>query len=95
MTQPPVIKDAYSNQRENRESVIGLGESSLYGADFVYRMRMPRMQMSLGTYLSGIKGESRVNFYYADGLTGVDDSGTSAFVQEVKTGIGSLSMGIV
>ena len=93
MTQPPVIKDAYSNLRENHDPVIGLGESSLYGADFVYRMRMPRIQMSLGTYLSAIKGESRVNFYYADGLIGLDDSGTSAFVQEVRTGTGSLSMG--
>ena len=93
LTQPPVIKDAYSNLRENHQPVIGLGESSLYGADFIYRMRMPRIQMSLGTYLSAVNGESRVNFYYADGLIGLEDSGTSAFVQEVKTGIGSLSIG--
>jgi hypothetical protein len=49
--------------------------------------------MSLGAYLSEIKGASHVNFYYADGLTGLDDTGTSAFVQEVKTGIGTLSLG--
>ncbi len=90
---PPFIKDAYSNLRENHEPVIGLKESSLYGAEFVYRLRMPRVQMSLGTYLSEIKGASSVTFYYADGLTGLDDSGTSAFVQEVKTGIGSRSLG--
>jgi hypothetical protein len=56
-------------------------------------MRMPRIQMSLGAYLSEITRASSVTFYYADGLTGLEDSGTSAFVQEVKTGIGSRSLG--
>lgn len=90
---PPVIKDAFSNLRENHDPVIGLKEINSFGAEFVYRMRMPRIQMSFGTYLSDIKDASSVTFYYGDGLTGLDDSGTSAFVQEVKTGIGSRSLG--
>lgn len=90
---PPVIKDAYSNLRENHEPVIGLTATGSFGAEFIYRMRMPRIQMSLGAYLSEITRASSVTFYYADGLTGLEDSGTSAFVQEVKTGIGSRSLG--
>jgi len=90
---PPVIKDAYSNLRENHEPVIGLKAISSFGTELIYRMRMPRIQMSLGFYLSEITRASSVTFYYADGLTGLEDSGTSAFVQEVKTGMGSRSLG--
>lgn len=90
---PPAIKDAYSNLRENNQPVIGLKTTSSLGAEFIYRMRMPRIQMSLVAYLSEINRASSVNFYYADGLTGLEESGTSAFVQEVKTGIASRSLG--
>ena len=93
LQEPPAIRDSYSNIRENHEPVLGLGVNTSAGIEMNYQMRLPRMRARLGCYLTEITGGSRVSFYYADGLTGLDDLGTSAFVHEVMTGIGQLHMG--
>lgn len=91
---PPPIRNSYSNPRENHDPVIGLTTSKSFGAEFKYQLRMPWMHLQLGTFLTDIRGSSSVSFYYADGLTGLNELGTSAFVQEVKTGLGRRSLGV-
>jgi hypothetical protein len=90
---PPNIDSSYSNPRENHETVIELGNSRSLGFEFLYRMRLPRFQLGFAAYLAETHALSDVTFYYADGLTGLEDLGTSAFVQEVKTGIATRSLG--
>ena len=90
---PPAIRDSYSNPRENHQTVIGLRPSRSLSGELIYRMRLPRFQLNLGAYFWETQGGSHVTFYYADGLTGFNESGTSAFVQEIKTGIGRIGFG--
>lgn len=93
LQEPPNIKDSYSNIRENHDPVVGLSSKSSAAIEFNYQLRLPRIRSRLATYFANNTGGSRVSFYYADGLTGLEDSGTSAFVHEVMTGIENLYLG--
>ena len=93
LQEPPAIKDSYSNIRENHDPVLGLGTETSKAVELNYLLRLPRVRARVGTYLAETLGKSRVSFYYADGLTGLEDLGTSAFVHEVMTGLGQLNMG--
>ncbi len=91
--EPPAIKDSYSNIRENHDPVVGLGVQRSTSVELNYQLRLPRIRARVAAYLTETRGRNSVSFYYADGLTGLEDLGTSAFVHEVLTGIGQLHLG--
>ena len=93
LQEPPAIRDSYSNIRESHESVVGLGSVSSLAFEMNYQVRMPKWRGRLGAYLIQSEGGNRISFYYADGLTGLENSGTSSFVHEILTGIGHTYMG--
>ena len=43
-------------------------------------------------YYVSLKDQSKISFYYADGLTGLENSDTNAYVQEILTGIDKNNM---
>lgn len=93
LNDPPAIRDSYSNIRENHQIVEGLESRRLLGVELRYHMRLPTIRATLAGYVSKEADGSQVSFFYADGLTGLEGSGTSAFVHEVLTGIGQLALG--
>ncbi len=93
LQEPPTIRDSYSNIRESHDPVLDLRPRSAAAIELNYGFRMPRFRGMLGGYLTRTGSGSRISFYYADGLTGLEDTGTSAFVHEIMTGMDLLYRG--
>ena len=85
LQQPPPYSHAFYNIRESNALVSGLGNESILASDAVYRLRLPRLQAQVAAYYIKRNNTANISFYYADGLTGLENSGTSAFVQEILT----------
>ncbi len=94
LQRPPSIKDSFSNIRENKDPVKDLKPSNHRALDLTYHMRLPKIQGKMSLYWMESRNGTKVSFYYADGLTGLDNSGTSAFIHEVRRGMSQGSSGI-
>ena len=93
LQEPPAIRDSYYNVRESHDWVVGLRPRTASAVEFNYEFRMPRLWGRLAAYLNRTGSGSKISFYYADGLTGLEGSGTSSFVHEIMTGIGLIYQG--
>ncbi|MFD2517199.1 carboxypeptidase-like regulatory domain-containing protein [Salinimicrobium flavum] len=93
-TKPPTLRNSFSNSRQNNETVRGLNNESIFTADVGYILRSPvitgRITGFYGQFLNG----TEISFYYADGLSGLGRNSTTAFVQEVLTGINKKHLGL-
>ena len=90
----PVLNHIYSNVRVSNETVEGLDVSSFMGIDIKYIWRHRYFNAMLSGYYLLLKDESKISFYYADGLTGIENRESSAYVQEVLTGIDRQNTGL-
>jgi len=90
----PTIKNAFSNVRVSNDLVKDIRSNALYGIDLKYMWRHPVIQATLSVYLLKMTGLTNISFYYADGLTGLDNQESSAYVQEIKTGIDKQNAGL-
>ena len=83
----PSLKNSFSNPRENNEVVHDLTSEKMSSADLSYRYRMPNLKLRITGYFSEIKDATEISFYYADRLSGLGRAGSTAFVQEILSGI--------
>ncbi len=90
----PVIKSVFSNVRVSNDLVRNLGSNTSYGLDLKYIWRHPVFQVSLSGYLLNLANVTNISFYYADGLTGLENQERSAYVQEILTGIDKQNSGV-
>ena len=90
----PTIQNSFSNLRENNDIVRALTSEKISTADLSYILRTPKTQARITGYYSNFKEGSEISFYYADGIYGINNSETSAFVQEVLTGIEKNNIGL-
>ncbi|MDT0642036.1 TonB-dependent receptor [Zunongwangia sp. F363] len=93
-TKAPNLRNSFSNSRQNNEVVEGLESEQLQFADLSYRFRSPKLNLRLTGYYAEILDATEISFYYADGLSGLGRTGTTAFVQEVLTGIDKQHLGV-
>ncbi|MBZ9728225.1 TonB-dependent receptor [Salegentibacter sp. JZCK2] len=93
-TKPPNLRNSFSNSRQNNEVVIGLTSEQLQNMDFSYRYRSTNIKARLSAYYTQIKDATEISFYYADGLSGLGRNSTTAFVQEVLSGIDKQHLGL-
>ncbi|MCD6543486.1 MAG: carboxypeptidase-like regulatory domain-containing protein [Flavobacteriaceae bacterium] len=93
-TKPPTLQNSFSNARENNDIVIGLTDEKISAFDLSYNLRHPKINAKLTLYGISLKDQTNISFYFADGLTGIDNSQTTAFVQEVLTGIDKQNFGL-
>ena len=93
-TNPPALKNSFSNPRENNEVVADLTSEKLSAADLSYRFRMPNLKLRITGYASEIKDATEISFYYADGLSGLGRNKNTAFVQEILSGIDKQYFGV-
>lgn len=90
----PVLNNVFSNVRVSNEVVNGLKKGTNMGFDLKYVWRHPHFKTHISGYYLLLTDESKISFYYADGLTGLENSASSAYVQEVLTGIDRRNMGL-
>ena len=92
-TSAPTIRNSFSNSRQNNSTVIGLAEEKNINVDGNYILRFPFIKARLSGYYTLMQDGSEISFYYADGISVPGRSSTTAFVQEVLTGVGKKNIG--
>lgn len=90
----PVLNHVFSNVRISNEIVKDLKLNTYTGLDLKYVWRHKYFHATLSGYYLMLNDESKIAFYYADGLTGLDNSESSAYVQEVLSGIDRQNSGL-
>ena len=91
---PPSLRNSFSNSRQNNNVVAGLKNERIYSGDFSYIFRNPIIKARLTGYFTKIKDATEISFYYADGLSGLGRNSTTAFVQEILSGIDKQHFGL-
>jgi len=94
LSKAPSMQNSFSNARENNDIVIGLSDEKVTYFDASYYLRHPKINAKISGYWISLKDQTDISFYFADGLTGIENSETTAFVQEVLTGIDRQNTGI-
>lgn len=94
LTKAPTLQNSFSNARENNDIVIGLSDESSSLIDANYILRHPKVRAKISGYWINIKNQTDISFYFADGLNLNNTFETTAFVQEVLTGINQQNIGI-
>lgn len=94
LAKPPNLRNSFSNSRQNNETVLGLVTEKIFSADLSYRYQAPKLKARLTGYFTQINDATEISFYYADGLSGLGRTSTTAFVQEILTGIGKRHLGV-
>lgn len=94
-TDPPALRNSFSNSRENNATVIGLTEEKTINLDGSYIYRSSVLRLKLTGYYTLMQDASNISFFYADGISvqGADQVQTNGFIQEVLTDIDTKSLG--
>ncbi len=94
LTKAPTIRNSFSNSRENNDIVVGLTDEKVTTADISYIVRTPKIKARLTGYYTKFEDATEISFFYADGISGISDTETAAFVQEVLTGVDKRNIGL-
>jgi hypothetical protein len=89
----PTIRNSYVNPRQNHLVVENLTEVVSNHADIGYVYRSSAIQARLTGYYTTFQDATNVGFYFTEDITGFAADQSSAFVQEVMTGIDTRHMG--
>jgi hypothetical protein len=90
-TRAPSIRNSFANPRQNNDIVFGLAEEKIQSADLSYIFRSPIVKARLTVYYVGFKDQTDIGFFFTQNALGNDE--TSAFVQEIVTGIDKRNYG--
>lgn len=93
-TEAPGFQNSFSNSRQNNNTVIGLTEIKKTHIDLNYLLRSPFVNLRFSGYFSRIQDDSKISFFYADGISVDDRNFRSAFIQEVLTGVETEHLGL-
>ncbi len=93
-TRAPNLRNSFSNSRQNNNVVTNLSSEKIKSLDLSYRYRAPKLKVRLTGYFTQVNDATEISFYYADGLSGLGRNSTTAFVQEVLSGIDKQHLGI-
>jgi len=94
LTKAPTLQNSFSNARQNNDIVIGLTDEKIIAIDASYYLRHPKVNAKISAYGMNFKDQTEISFYFADGLNLNNTSETTAFVQEVLTGVDKQNIGI-
>ena len=90
LTQAPIIRNSFSNSRENNNIVDNLQSEKVFSTDASYIFRGLIITSRLTGYYTSIKDATEISFYFADGVGGDN----TAFVQEILSGIEKKHFGL-
>jgi hypothetical protein len=94
LTKPPALRNSFSNARQNNEAVKGLENEKISTVDAGYIIRTSHLTGRITGFYGLFEDATKVSFYYANGLADGGREGTTAFVQEVLSGIGKRHAGV-
>ena len=94
LTKAPSVRNTFSNSRENNDIVVGLTDEKITSFDASYIIRTPKVKGRLTGYYTKFEDATEISFFYADGISGISDNETAAFVQEVLTGVDKRNIGL-
>ncbi|HEA30187.1 MAG TPA: TonB-dependent receptor, partial [Leeuwenhoekiella sp.] len=89
----PVLRNAFSNSRQNNRTVLGIQNENNGSLDLSYLYRSPLINARLTGYAIEMNNATEISFYYADGISGLGRDVTTAFVQEVLTNVKKRHLG--
>ncbi len=97
LSKAPTIRNTYTNSRENHAIVgdrtgIDITEEKITSFDANYIFRSPTVKARLTGYYTQLQDANEISFYFADGISGVDEG--TAFVQEILQGIDKRHLGM-
>jgi len=97
LTKAPTIRNTFTNSRENNaivgdQSGIDITEEKITSFDANYVFRSSTVKARLTGYYTQMQDANEVSFYFADGISGVDQG--TAFVQEILQGIDKSHLGL-
>lgn len=92
-TDPPSLRNSFSNSRQSNAVVKGLTEEKSMNIDGSYIFRSPFIKARLTGYYTLLQDASEISFYYADGISVQGRSSTTAFLQEVLTDVDKRNIG--
>ncbi len=93
-TKAPGYRNTFVNPRQNNELVSDISEEKIRTTDISYRYRSQLLNFRFTGYFTEILNVSEVSYYFAEGLSGLERENTTAFVQEILTGIDKRHLGI-
>ncbi len=94
LTKPPTLQNSFSNSRQNNFVVQNLQSEQITSADLSYIFRSSFLRGRITGFYGLFEDGTEIAFYFADGISGLGRNATTAFVQEVLTGIDRRHMGI-
>ena len=97
LSKAPTIRNTFTNSRENNaivgdKSGINITEEKITSFDANYIFRSSTVKARLTGYYTQMQDANEVSFYFADGISGVDQG--TAFVQEILQGIDKSHLGM-
>ena len=93
-SEAPTLRNSFSNTRQNNNVVQGLETQKIMTGDLSYIFRSRWLRGRITGFYGRFQNVSEISFYYADGLSGLGRNTTTAFVQEVLTGLDKRNTGI-
>ncbi len=102
ITRAPFIRTAFSNARQNNNTVTGLESERSYSGDLSYILRTPTWKIRLTGYYTQFLDGSDVGFYFTEDLTLNQlgevpprlEGNPNVFLQEVLTNIERRNVGV-
>lgn len=93
-TKPPGFKNAFVNPRQNNFTVPNINSEEILTSDLSYRYRSSSFTTRITGFFTEIKNMTEVSYYYAEGLSGIERETTTAFVQEILSGMNKRYYGL-
>ncbi|CAM1358855.1 TonB-dependent receptor [Tenacibaculum litoreum] len=93
ITKAPSLRNSFANSRANNVTVADVAElnsEKILSGDVSYVFRSPLITSRVTGYYTDIKDATEISFFFADGIGG----DTSAFIQEILTGIDKRHFGV-
>lgn len=94
-TDPPSLRNSFSNSRQNNATVKGLTAETTMNVDASYIFRTPFVKARATGYYTMLQDASEISFFYADGISiqGADRAVKNGFIQEILTGVNKRNIG--
>lgn len=92
-TKAPILRNSFSNARQNNDVVIGLEEEKIQNADIGYIFRSPILKARITGFYSNSQEGNDLGFYFTENLTGLGIE-EDAFVQEILTDVETQRLGV-
>lgn len=92
ITKAPTIRSSFANVRQNNDLVVGIKDEKIQSLDFSYIYRSSVVKARFTGYYITFKDQNEIGFFFTQNALGNEE--TSAFVQEIVTGIAKRNMGV-